>query len=167
MALEASHPPVCERGGAEEEGGSRRGGEEADGRAEVSGERLLLVVRLKGRPPTANKHRSGFWTEAAEDTRRIRAEAAWWVKLKRPARPGPECFPVIIEAHPHYQNRRWWPDVGACSPGLKAAVDGLVDAGWLPGDTDQFVGEHRYKAPVVTGHDGLMLRVLTSEEEVK
>lgn len=54
----------------------------------------------------------------------------------------------------------WWgspQDVGACAPHVKAAVDGLVDAGVIRNDTADIVQRITYHPPIVCGHNGLRL----------
>jgi crossover junction endodeoxyribonuclease RusA len=45
---------------------------------------------------------------------------------------------ITVTAEPHQKGGRLQ-DVGACNPSVKAAIDGLVDAGVLPDDSSQFV----------------------------
>ena len=128
----------------------------------VKRERLVGVFRTRGRPPTANDHRSKHWRKAQSDTARVRGEVCWAAKLSAYRPPAEKTFPLIVEAWPHYENRRSWPDTGACQPALKAAIDGLVDAGWLPGDTPDVIGQLRFHAATVTeGYSGMLIRVLT------
>jgi hypothetical protein len=44
-------------------------------------------------------------------------------------------------------------DTGACYPAVKAAIDGLVDAGVLPGDTGTHVPSITFLAPIRVGKD--------------
>lgn len=46
--------------------------------------------------------------------------------------------PVHVTFQPHLRGKRRQ-DVGACLLVAKACVDGLVDAGWLPDDSDEYV----------------------------
>lgn len=55
---------------------------------------------------------------------------------------------------------RIMPDIGACYPAVKAAIDGLVDAGVIPNDRgDPFIRSIEFKPPVCTGADSLVLRL--------
>lgn len=51
------------------------------------------------------------------------------------------------------------PDTGSCFPAVKAAIDGLVDAGVLADDGPQFVRALTFLAPITEGVDALVLRV--------
>lgn len=46
-----------------------------------------------------------------------------------------------------YQARGRLQDVGACAPAVKAAIDGLVDAGVLPDDSSKFLTSIEFSAP--------------------
>ena len=56
-------------------------------------------------------------------------------------------------------------DTGACFPAVKAAIDGLVDAGVLPGDTGQFVPSITFLAPVRVGKDQVETLTLVLEPD--
>jgi hypothetical protein len=51
------------------------------------------------------------------------------------------------------------PDVGACLPAVKAAVDGLVDADVIPNDSPRYVRSLLFTAPTTIGYDALSLRI--------
>lgn len=51
------------------------------------------------------------------------------------------------------------PDVGGCYPAAKAAIDGLVDAGVIPNDTDEYVHQLTFVPAIVTGYDALRLEL--------
>ena len=57
------------------------------------------------------------------------------------------------------KNRRSIPDTGACYSAVKAAIDGLVDAGCLPDDGPEEIASIKMHAPVVTGVDALEIEV--------
>ena len=50
-------------------------------------------------------------------------------------------------------------DAGAAYPGVKAAIDGLVDANWLAGDTGEHVAGIFLVDPLVCHTDGLRISV--------
>lgn len=52
-----------------------------------------------------------------------------------------------IEVDHTVGHKRTMPDAGACFPAVKAAVDGLVDAGVLPDDGPRYVRWLRFNAP--------------------
>lgn len=56
---------------------------------------------------------------------------------------------VHVEARPQYRTARSLPDTAACVGSVKAAVDGLVDAGVLPDDGPGLVRRVTFEAPVV------------------
>jgi hypothetical protein len=53
-------------------------------------------------------------------------------------------------------------DVGGALPAAKAAIDGVVDAGVLPGDDPRYLHRLSFVAPVLKTYDALEL-VLTGE----
>lgn len=63
---------------------------------------------------------------------------------------------VEIIAQPYVLNARYRQDVGACFPVVKAAVDGLVDAGVLIDDNANIVVKLTFLAPEL-GRDALDL----------
>jgi hypothetical protein len=54
---------------------------------------------------------------------------------------------------------RRMPDIGNCSPAVKAAIDGLVDAGVLEDDSTGHIAHLDYLPPRVVGYDALTLKV--------
>ena len=66
---------------------------------------------------------------------------------------------IAVTAMPIRTDRRSRPDVAACYPAAKAAVDGLVDAGVVENDTPDHVTEIRFTAPAMGSHDALVLVV--------
>lgn len=64
-----------------------------------------------------------------------------------------------IVARPTLVNRRSMPDTGACVGAVKAAVDGLVDAGVLVDDGPGIVRRIVFEAPAVTGADALIVEI--------
>jgi hypothetical protein len=54
-------------------------------------------------------------------------------------------------------------DTGACYPAVKAAIDGLVDAGVLPGDTGLHVASITFLAPVRVAKDQVETLTLVVE----
>lgn len=95
----------------------------------------VWVLRHDERPFTVNEERRKHWREHR------RATEHWRTTFARIALAHhlPRLDRVAVEATPIKPNRRAWPDVGACMPAVKAAIDGLVDAGVLEDDTDRHV----------------------------
>lgn len=95
-----------------------------------------LVYRLEfaQRPWTTNAERAGNRWERAELVKTWRS--AFHVLAKSEQMPQMEWITVTVE--PHQKGGRLQ-DVGACNPAVKAAVDGIVDAGVLPDDSPQYM----------------------------
>jgi crossover junction endodeoxyribonuclease RusA len=73
---------------------------------------------------------------------------------------------IVVTVQQHCRDRRM-PDPGACYPAVKAALDGLVDAGVIPNDTGAEVLSIEMLAPVVTkGVDALELIIAPAEISV-
>lgn len=68
----------------------------------------------------------------------------------------PHLEMVEIVAQPYVLSGRYRQDVGACFPVVKAAIDGLVDAGVLIDDHAGIVVKLTFLAPIV-GRDALEL----------
>ena len=71
----------------------------------------------------------------------------------------PHLERVVVTAMPVLATWRSRPDTGACFPAVKAAVDGLVDAGVLVDDTPDRVLELRFTAPAIGKADALVIVV--------
>ena len=95
-----------------------------------------LVYRLEfaQRPWTTNAERAGNRWERADLVKTWRS--AFHVLAKSEQMPQMEWITVTVE--PHQKGGRLQ-DVGACNPAVKAAVDGIVDAGVLPDDSSQYM----------------------------
>lgn len=61
----------------------------------------------------------------------------------------PELEWIHVEARPQYRTARSLPDTAACVGSVKAAIDGLVDAGVLPDDGPELVRRVTFHAPEV------------------
>ena len=84
------------------------------------------------RPWTTNSERAGNrWTRAA-DTQEWRN--AFHLLAKAHRVPPMEWIAVV--AQPRMKGRLQ--DTAACNPAVKAAIDGIVDAGVIPDDTPDF-----------------------------
>jgi hypothetical protein len=66
----------------------------------------------------------------------------------------PAMSAVEVVAQPYVLNARYRQDVGACFPAVKAAIDGVVDAGVLIDDNAKIVLKLSFLAPLM-GHDAL------------
>jgi hypothetical protein len=101
---------------------------------------LSVTVRVGDeRPPTMNLFMGGSWWDHSPITARWRTAAATAMRRKLHGleeRPQP---PLCVTVKPWYPDRRSWPDVGAQLPAAKACIDGCVDAGLIPDDTEEYV----------------------------
>jgi hypothetical protein len=77
----------------------------------------------------------------------------------------PRLAAARVRAWPLVKNRRGLQDVGGCLPAVKAAIDGLVDAGVLRDDSPTYLRELVFTPAVVGDVDGLMLVVEELVEE--
>jgi hypothetical protein len=105
------------------------------------------------------------WTTNAERTwhrhKRATLIKQWrtrWYFLAKNARV-PHVDKVAISCVPLATNRRWRPDVGACYPAVKAAIDGIVDAGVLDDDNPDHLLYVTFYPVEVIGRDGLRLTI--------
>ena len=70
----------------------------------------------------------------------------------------PRMEQIEVTVQPYVQNARYRQDVGACFPQVKAAIDGLVDAGVLIDDHAGIVLKLTFLAPQY-GRDALELTI--------
>jgi crossover junction endodeoxyribonuclease RusA len=110
-------------------------------------------------------HRARPWTANAERRMHFHDRAAlvaeWrtaFAILAREARV-PPLGRIAVTAMPVRADRRSRPDVAACYGAVKAAIDGLVDAGVIEDDDPDHVVEVRFSAPCMGSHDALVLVV--------
>lgn len=113
---------------------------------------------IPGKLVTLNTERKGNRWGRAAITADWRTRAAWLAK----ASGIPPLTRVTVAANPQ-QSRGVLADAGNHLPSVKAAVDGLVDAGILRDDSPKYVTALIMAAPV-RGDDGLHL-TLTIEKE--
>jgi hypothetical protein len=71
----------------------------------------------------------------------------------------PHLQRISVEATPLRVNARSMPDVAACYPAVKAAIDGLVDARVVPDDGPFNVMRVTFRAPQIAQREGLRLRI--------
>jgi hypothetical protein len=120
------------------------------------------VVVHHARPFTANEVRRHHWSWTREQVEVWRA--SFWGLAKLEKIPHLDC--VRIEVN-HWYSRGSSPDVGACAPAVKAAIDGLVDAHVIDDDDPAHLVGITYrpalvlpaswKRPGVTGALGLVI----------
>lgn len=97
---------------------------------------------------------SGHWTDRAELTKEWRQ--AFWGLAKEQRIPALTSIGIFVQQVCRNRKR---PDPGACYPAVKAAIDGLVDAGVIPDDGPDYVDFITFWAPEVGTADALVLVV--------
>ena len=113
----------------------------------------VWTLEDKERPWTANAERSWHYHKRAKVVREARERWAWLAKAERI----PALKKISIEAVPLRTSRKSLPDVAACYPAVKAAIDGLVDAGVVPDDDPAHVCKITFCASEISTNDGLCL----------
>jgi 1-acyl-sn-glycerol-3-phosphate acyltransferase len=115
-------------------------------------------VEHRARPFTTN-HIYGRVSRHAERNRLVqewREAFAWLAKEAKL----PKLEACVIYAWPMLRDRRVQ-DVAACNPSVKAAIDGLVDAGVLEDDDPRFVRALAFGPPVQAApYDALRLLIV-------
>lgn len=102
---------------------------------------MIASYTFRARPWTVNGERSAHWSQTREVTREWR-RAFWALGLEQRARfDGPVVVEVEVVMRPPMA------DTGACFGAVKAAIDGLVDARVLTGDTGDIVRSITFHAP--------------------
>lgn len=108
-------------------------------------------------PPLSANDRGAHWAKRARKIREVR-EATYWL-AKQAKVPASQRVQVELHYQPKVRRRR---DNENLAPTAKACTDGLVDAGVVPDDADEFV--QRYGPvihPVVKGEPGRLWMVVT------
>lgn len=113
---------------------------------------------------TTNKERSVHWSSRASVVKAWREAFAWLALISKLPTNG-SVGPCHIEAVPLTGRRRGRQDVGACLPVVKAAIDGLVDAGVWPDDTPEFVRSVRFWPEQPAAETGLRIVIVEESEE--
>jgi hypothetical protein len=106
------------------------------------------------RPTTMNVHRTLHFRARADDDKSWREAFGWLAKVEKV--PHLDRIEVVVLPL-HKDNRRQ--DVAACAPAAKAAIDGLVDAGVIPDDTDRHLASVTFLPAVVGDDDGLVVQI--------
>ena len=118
---------------------------------------ISFSVEYPVRPWTTNAERSGNRWDRAKKTKEWRT--AFHLLTAEQKIPGMAWCEITAE--PWLKNRSGVQDTGACHPAVKAAIDGIVDAGVLEDDTPDIVRSITYSAPRI-GRDALVL-IVTGE----
>ncbi len=91
--------------------------------------------------------------ERARRVRETRERFHWYAK----AQAIPRLEAIMLFVYPLAADRRWKPDVAACYPTVKAAIDGLVDAGVLADDDETHLRSITFFPRKVCGKNGIKL----------
>lgn len=109
------------------------------------------------RPWTTNAERT--WNPYARSRTVREWREAFCVLALEAKLPRPLTAPVVVTCMPVLRDHRRQ-DVGACYPAVKAAIDGLVDAGVLVEDNPDHVASIVFVRPEVGAQgDALVLRI--------
>lgn len=114
------------------------------------------------RPWTANAERTWHFHKRADMVRQTRERFGWLTRSKKI----PLLDRIVVVAEPHLRNSRSIPDVGACFPTVKAAIDGIVDAGVIVDDTAKHLTALVFLPPKVCGFDGLTIHVFAGHQNI-
>lgn len=107
---------------------------------------------------TVNKERTVHWSARASVVK-VWREAFAWLALSSKLPTNGSVGACHIDAVPLTGRSRGRQDVGACLPVVKAAVDGLVDAGVWPDDTPAHVLSIRFWPEQKAADNGLRIIV--------
>lgn len=111
------------------------------------------TLTVRDRPRSLNAERTAHWTLHSVQTANERR--AWFVEARNAKVP--PLAAVTITAQPNYAEGQQ--DTGNCYPTIKAAIDGLVDAGIIADDTGEYVHSITMLAPGSTKIDALTLLI--------
>lgn len=114
---------------------------------------LEFAMTFEQRPWTTNAERAENRYRRAEMIK-VWREAYFWLAKQQKI---PPMRWITVTAEPHQKMGRLQ-DVGACNPAVKAAVDGLVDAGVLPDDSSAYMRSLTFLPPV-KGKNSLVLTI--------
>lgn len=120
---------------------------------------MTLVITDPHRPALQNAYRRWHWRKQRDfdaETRMLWRMLAYQQRL--PKNLGPSTVRVIHER----PNRAAMPDLGACTPTAKAAIDGLVDYGLWPDDSPQWVTAYSYDV-AVTGRHAITIEITENQ----
>ena len=112
------------------------------------------ILSHNERPIPANKHRNLHYQAAATYNR------SWRFAFNVLAREAKVPALAVIEITVHQtQAKGTLPDTMASAPTVKAAIDGLVDAGVIPDDTGKHLAAVTFLPPVKGNGDWLTLTI--------
>lgn len=105
------------------------------------------------KPITTNTERAGNRWGRAESTKEWRETFTWLARKEKI----PAMKWINVTAQP-FQKMGRLQDTAACNPSVKAAIDGLVDAGVIPDDSGEYVRMIIFMPPL-RGADRLTLMI--------
>ena len=105
------------------------------------------------RPWTANTERTWHYQKRAKVVKETRER--WFLLAKQAGVPRLKKIKVAVI--PLAKDRRWKPDVAACYPTVKSAIDGLVDAQVIPDDNPTHLESITFFSVNVCGREGMRL----------
>ena len=118
---------------------------------------MKAIYRHEGRVRSLNSERSAHWSKRAKDATNWREAFYWLGKQQRVKFGSVNIVAEIIQKKP-------LADCGNGLPSIKAAIDGLIDAGVLPDDSPEFVRSILLLAPRVPQPGEVQCLILTLEE---
>lgn len=116
---------------------------------------MTFTLTHAARPMTVNKARTIHHMQRVEHDREWRG-VFWLLALEAKV---PHLSAITVTVDQELRNRAHVPDVGACLPSTKAAIDGLVDAGVIDDDDPEHLWSLTFNRPVVTGRDAVTLTI--------
>jgi len=119
---------------------------------------VTWILTYPKKPLTTNAERSGNRWGRAEHTKEWRQAFALLARQNKV----PPMLWIRVIAQPS-QKRGRLQDTAACNPSVKAAIDGLVDAGVIPDDSGAYVRQVSFLPPD-RGNDALTL-IITGKRE--
>jgi hypothetical protein len=112
---------------------------------------VTWILTYSQKPLTTNAERKGNRWERADHVRHWRETFGWLARKHKV----PRMRWISVIAQPS-QKRGRLQDTAACNPSVKAAIDGLVDAGVVPDDSGEYVRDITF-LPCQRGDDALTL----------
>ncbi len=112
----------------------------------------VYTIERPGRPMTMNRYRTLHYRVWGEHNRTVRGE---WKLLTKAAKV-PALDAITVTAQPLIKGGQV-ADCGACAPDVKAAIDGVRDAGVIVDDTPRYLRSITFLPPLKAGRDALQL----------
>lgn len=107
------------------------------------------------RPWTTNAERTWHFHKRAGLIKETRERFGWLWR----ACGVPPLNKIAVDAQPLAKDKRWRPDIAACYPPVKSAIDALIDVGVIPDDNPDHVIKLTFWPIDVCGRDGLRVTI--------